>query len=345
VLAALVVLFVWGWQRSGFSFPKLWAELAQAEWWRIGIALGCIYAGYLIRSIRWALLMRHNKRVPVLSLVGTQVMGFTAVALVGRVADLVRPFLVAKRTQTPVSSQVAVYIVERLSDAGAMALIFSAAIVFTPPGAMPHAEAVKHAGYWGLAGTVGGALFLALIRLSGDVVAAAFERTLGVISKGLGQAVGHKIRVFRVGLDTIRSFSDFSVLAVLSLAMWVLIAAAYLETMQAFTSSPELAAMTPAKCVVMMVVSGGASIIQLPVLGWFSQIGLVAAAIANFFGASLEASVACAATLLVVTFLGITPVGLVWAQFEHVSLRRVARESTHAKEVIEASGAGADVGA
>jgi hypothetical protein len=113
-----------------------------------------------------------------------------------------------------------------------------------------------------------------------------------------------------------------------------LIALAYLETTLAFVSSPQLAGMTPAKCVLLMVVSGGASIVQLPVLGWFTQIGLVEEAIRNFFGASLEASTACAATLLLVTFLSIVPVGLIWAHFEHVSLRKIAAESGHAGEDI-----------
>jgi hypothetical protein len=54
------------------------------------------------------------------------------------------------------------------------------------------------------------------------------------------------------------------------------------------------------------------------------------------FGMTTEAATACAATLLVVTFLGIVPVGLVWARFEHVSLRRVAAESGHAEEELEA---------
>jgi uncharacterized membrane protein YbhN (UPF0104 family) len=331
VLVVLVGLVVWSWHRIHFDFPEFRAQVAMADWRKIAIALGCIYAAYIIRSIRWALLLRHNRKVPVLSLVGTQVMGFTAVALIGRVADLVRPYLVAKKTGTEVSSQIAVYIVERLSDAGTMALIFSATIVFTPPGFMPHAEVVKKAGYWGLAGTVGGALFLAAIRLSGETLAAAFERTIGVVSKKLGNAVGHKIRTFQTGLDTIRSFADFAVLAVLSLGMWALITASYLYTTQAFVHSPELAAMTLGKCVLLMVVSGGASIVQLPVIGWFSQIGLVAAAITGFFGVSPEASTACAAMLLLVTFLGIVPVGLIWAQVENVSLRKVTAES----EVVE----------
>jgi hypothetical protein len=47
-----------------------------------------------------------------------------------------------------------------------------------------------------------------------------------------------------------------------------------------------------------------------------------------------EVSSACAATLLLVTFLCIIPVGLVWARFEHVSLRKVAEESEEAEEEL-----------
>jgi len=51
--------------------------------------------------------------------------------------------------------------------------------------------------------------------------------------------------------------------------------------------------------------------------------------------ASPEAGLACAATLLLVTFLGVVPVGLIWARFEHVSLRKITAESEHAEEELE----------
>lgn len=334
VLAALAALIYWGRNRIHFDFGVFRSQLVLADWRKIGIAAACIYLGYVIRSVRWALLLRHNKKVPPLSLLGTQVIGFTAVALIGRVADLVRPYLVAKKTGLPISSQVAVYIVERLFDAGSMAMIFSCAIVFTPAGALPHAELVKKAGYGFLAVTMLGAIFLVAVRLAGGAVASLLERAFGIFSKKLGHAVGAKIRTFRTGLDTIRSFADFAVTSVLSIIMWVLIALAYLETMRAFVASPQLASITPAQCVLLLAISGGASVVQLPVLGWFTQIGVVAAAIASFFGAAPEASTACAATLLLVSFLGIVPVGLIWAQFEHVSLRKVAAESGHAGEEL-----------
>jgi hypothetical protein len=350
VLAALVALVIWGRDRIHFDFGVFRSQLALADWRKICIAFACIYVGYIFRSVRWALLLRHNKKVGLLSLLGTQVIGFTAVALIGRVADPLRPFLVSKKTGLPISNQVAVYIVERLFDFGSMALIFSVAMLWIPDAeivkatshsgmlsALMHRSPVSPAAiarYSGLMITVLAALFLVAVRLAGGLVASFLEGAFGLISKKLGHAIGHKVNTFRAGLDTIRSFSDFAVTASLSIVMWVLISLAYLETMRAFVASPQLASLTPSKCVLLMMTSGGASIFQLPVLGWFSQIGIVAAALYGFFGVAAEPATACAATLLAVTFLGIIPVGLIWARIEHVSIRNVAVESEHAEEAL-----------
>ena len=346
VLAAFAAIAIWGRNKIHFDFGMFRTQVEMADWKLIALAVFYIYLGYLFRSVRWALLLRHNKKVPVLSLMGTQVIGFTAVALIGRVADPVRPYLVAKKTGLPVSNQIAVYIVERLFDAGSTALMFSSAILLTTwfgtPDALPHADLVKKAGYWGMALTIAGAMFLVLVRLAGNMVAGFFERTLGAISKKMGHAVGEKIRAFHTGLDTMRSFGDFLVAAGLSIGMWLLIALSYLETTRAFTASPQLASMTAAKCILLMVVSGVTSIFQLPVVGWFTQIGLVAATIANFFGASNEASTACAAMILLATSLSIAPAGLIWAHFEHVSLRKVTVESEHATDLEPEEGANAE---
>jgi hypothetical protein len=334
VLAAFGALLVWGRNRIHFDFRVFRAQLALADWRQIGIGLGCIYVGYVFRAVRWALLLRHNKKVPLFSLLGTQVIGFTAVALIGRVADPVRPYLVARRTGLLLSTQIAVYIVERLFDFGSMALIISAVILLAPVGALPHPEIVRKAGYGGLAITVLAALFLVAVRLAGGFVASFIKRALGVISEKLGEAVGNKILAFRTGLDTMRSYSDFGIAASLSVTMWLLITVAYLETMRAFTASPQLAGMNLSRCILLLAVSGGASVFQLPILGWFTQIAAVAAVMVSFYGAAPEASTACAATLLVVSFLGIVPIGLIWAHFEHVSLRKITAEGRHAGDEL-----------
>ncbi len=338
VLVALVALLVWGRDRIHFDFGLFRAQLALADWGKIGIGMGCIYFAYLFRAVRWALLLRHNKKVPLLSLLGTQVIGFTAVALIGRVADPVRPYLVAKKTGLPLTNQLAVYVVERLFDAGSMALIFSSVILVTAwlgsAGTLPHQELVEAGAKWGLAATALGALFLVVVRVAGGAVASFLERVLGVLSTRLGHAVAERIRSFHQGLDTLRSISDFGIASALSLSMWALITLAYFETMRAFVASPQLASMNLARCVLLLAVSGTASVFQLPVLGWFTQIGIVSGALFNFLGVAWEPAVAAAATILFVSFLAIVPVGLIWARVDHVNLRKVTVESENAGEEL-----------
>ncbi len=335
-LVALVALAVWGRDRIHFDFGVFRAQLAQADWGKIGIALACIYTGYLFRSVRWAVLLRHSKRVPLFSLLGTQVIGFTAVALIGRVADPVRPYLVAKKTGLTLTSQIAVYIVERLFDAGSMAVLFSSAILFAPAGTLPHPETFRKFGYGGLAGAAVGALFLVALRIKGEEMARIAEKVFSKLSAGAGHAVANKMRTFHTGLDTLRSFSDFAIAFALSIAMWGLITITYLETALAFVAPDHRASVSLPKCMVLMVSSGAASAVQLPVIGWFTQIGAVMLTMRALFTLSTEAATACAATLLLVSFLAIVPVGLVWAQVEHISLRKVAVESECAEAELVA---------
>jgi hypothetical protein len=332
VLAAALIWYSHG--RIHFNWRVFVRQLRAAEWSRIAIGLGCIYFGYILRSIRWVWLVRHQKRLPLLSLLGTQVIGFTAVALIGRVADLVRPYLVSRKTDLSLGSQIGAYVVERLFDAGSMALIVSLVILLGPAGAMPHPEVVRRAAILGLALTTAGALFLVSVRLKGEAMASLFGRGGSVVSKRVGVAVEEKVQSFHRGLDTLRSFGDFAVVLSVSVAMWLLIALAYLETCRAFVASPVLGTMTAAQAVLLMIISGGVSVFQLPVLMWFTQIGGVAAAISSFFGVAPEPATGCAATLVLVTSVCIIPVGLVWARFERISLLKVATESEHAGEEL-----------
>jgi glycosyltransferase 2 family protein len=356
LLLLLAALFLWARTRFHFDFHVFAAQVALADWRKIAFGTALIYLAFVFRAARWTMLMRHNKKVPLFSLLGTQIIGFTAVALIGRFADPVRPYLVAKKTGEPLGSQIAVYIVERLFDFGSMALIFSLALLWIPQtavGAAPgHAGFLTHlfaplmqrfpilsvvfARFGALIATLAGVLLLVAVRLSGNAVASLFEHSFGLISKSLGQAAGNKIRTFHAGLDVIHNLSDFAISASISLSMWGIIALAYLETIHAFTASPPLAGMTFSRCVLLMMISGSVSVLQLPVLGWFSQIAFVAAALSSLFGASPEAATACATTILLGTFLCVAPAGLIWAQFEHVSLRKVTVESEHAEEELAA---------
>ena len=331
----LVLLFaVWLLRgRIHFDVHTFAAQLKQADWRLFGLGVLLIYAGYCVRAVRWALFLRPTKAVPAPSLIGSQVIGFTAVALFGRLADLVRPYLVSRRTGVPLPAQIAVYAVERIFDIGSNAVIFAAILLLSPDRkSVPKPELVNKFAILALIATVGLALFAVFVRKAGEKVAALFGRGFGALSPKLGAAAREKVLGFRDGLNAIDSVGTVLKATVLSLVMWFMIVYAYLVTVRAFTASPPLKSMSLAQCLVLMVASQAASLVQLPVIGWFTQIGMVAKAIQSLFGAAPEPSLGAGTMLLIVTFLSVIPAGLIWARFERVSLTKVTEESEHAVE-------------
>ncbi len=333
IVVALVAAVIYYAVRRGFTFD-LRSFLQQIR--RISpvhaiAAVLLIYATYLLRSIRWVVFLRSQKRIPLLSLVGTQFTGFTAVALFGRIADLSRPFLVAQKTGTALPGQIAVYTIERMFDLGAAALIFSSALAFTPSN-LPHHEIFVRVGVASLAGTLLLAAFAVAIRVAGVKLASAAARLLTPRSSGLAASVENKLLAFRAGLSAINSLSEFLLVSLMSLCLWLLIAFAYVEAAHAFTAEPTLAALSFPQTMLLMGASIGGSLLQLPIVGWFTQIATTAAAMHAFYGTPLETATACGALLLLVTFISVIPVGLVYARIDRVRLGDLRQKSATLEE-------------
>jgi uncharacterized membrane protein YbhN (UPF0104 family) len=334
VIVGLAVLVYFFRNKIQFDWAMFWHQLRYVSMGHIAAAIALIYATYCVRAVRWAVFLSPTKKVSAVSLLGPQFIGFTAVALFGRLADLTRPYLVAKRTGLSLSSQVAVYTIERMFDLGAAAVIFSCALAFTPKG-LPHHEVFVRAGVLSLGATLAIAVFAGVVRAAGGPVAAFARGTLGMLSKSAGESISTKILGFRDGLNALKSMREFGIVVALSVGMWVTIGFAYLETVHAFWHTPELADLTFSRTMLLMAASIGGSLLQLPIVGWFTQIAVTAAAMHTFYGAPIEASTACGALLLIVTFLCIIPAGFIYSQVEHVSLKSVAEESGAAAKDVE----------
>jgi hypothetical protein len=335
VLAVVTVLaltiYIHG--HVSFDWQIFVAQLKLARRSNIAIAVALIWLGYMMRSIRWAIIVKPVRKVGLFYLFGTQVIGFTAVALVGRPADFVRPYLVSKRMQVPLSTQMAAYVVDRMFDFGSMALIFSLVLLFSPDKkTLPHPELLHKIALSGLASAFVLVILVAAMRFSGRTLATSAEKIIGKLSPSLGASVGVKMLAFRNGLEMLESCRDTAAAFVISVLMWIMISGAYLSTTRAFVNSPQLANITLARCMVLMAASMLASSMQLPIIGWFTQIAAVAATMQQLFQVALEPALGCAALLLIVTFLSVVPLGLIFARIERISLRRVSDESKQASD-------------
>ncbi len=302
------------------------ADLATISLARVAFGILAIYFSDVIRAVRWALLMPSADRPTARTLIPSQFVGFAAVALFGRVADLTRPYLVARRTETPVTLQIAVYSLERALDLAATAILFSVTLLFTPHNA-PHHEAFSRAGILASAATVFLLAVAVLVRTAGDRVSAWIRSHLQRFSPKIATAVADRLLELQAGFATLRSAPQIAGALAWSLVIWGSIALSYLFTTHSLPGTPQLFTLGPAAVMLLLATSMGASLLQLPILGWFTQIAALAAAYHAFFGAPAAAASLCGFITFAVNTLSVIPGGLFLARRGGLSLREAARPS------------------
>jgi uncharacterized membrane protein YbhN (UPF0104 family) len=314
IAVLVIVLGIWlARARIPFDWHSLGVQLRSVSPFDIVLAIAIVYVCYVLRAARWAVLISPLCTTSTLQMTAPQFIGFALVGMFGRVADLARPYLIARRTRTTVASQLAVYSIERAFDLGAAAILFSITLAFAPRD-MPHHEAFARAGAVSLAATAFLVVFAFALRLAGGRVAEVAARLLAPVSAKLSASAATHILSFSEGLRIVSTLGEFLAALALSLVMWLGIALGYLVTAHAFRASAELAGF-----------SFAATMLQLPVLGWFTQIALLAAALHGFFGVPLETASACGAVLLFVMSLAVIPAGLIAARMEGISLLEAAQ--------------------
>lgn len=309
------------------TLANLRADLHTISLTHIALGILAIYLSDTVRALRWALLMPSANRPAARTLIPSQFIGFAAVALFGRVADLTRPYLIARRTATPVTLQIAVYSLERALDLAATAILFSVTLLFTPHNA-PHHQAFSRAGLLASAATVFLLAVAILVRSAGDRVAAYIRIHLQRLSPKLANAVADRLLELQAGFATLRSAPQITGALAWSLVIWGFIAASYLFTTHSLPGTPQLFTLGPAAIMLLLATSMGASLLQLPILGWFTQIAALAAAYHAFFGAPAAAASLCGFLTFAVNTLSVIPGGLLLARRGGLSLREAARPVT-----------------
>jgi hypothetical protein len=258
-------------------------------------------------------------------------------ALLGRPGELIRPYLIARRESLSFSSQVAVWAVERIFDVGAFTVLMVLAI-FLPtalrslpnPAIYPR---LRSGGFLLIALVAGLAVGAMLVAAYGEFVAAWVENHFPYSASNLGSRVAQKVREFRGGLNTIHDPISFLEICATSLLMWWLIALAYRDVTHAYGQA--LQHMTISKVLLLMGSSMLGSLIQLPGVGGGSQLAIISA-LQHIFAASHELAASCGILLWLITFVTVTPTGLVLAHYERISLREISQESAREESAGEA---------
>ncbi|MBZ5568756.1 MAG: flippase-like domain-containing protein [Acidobacteriia bacterium] len=237
VLAVLVYFQIQHWRT--FDWARFRAETSGIGKLHIFFAIALIYSTYYLRAVRWRVFLKPICNAPVSRLIAPTFIGFTGLALLGRPGEFVRPYLISKKENVSLSSQIGVWTVERIFDVGAFAVLM-AINVFVPSSIQsnPYIPRFREAALLllSLVAAVSGLCYL--IRTQGPRVAAFLHRTVSPFSRKLAEHLEEKTRAFGIGLNTIQDRLSFLQLTALSLAIWFIIALAYREVAHAYPPEP-----------------------------------------------------------------------------------------------------------
>jgi len=342
ILAALVYLQFRSWQR--FDWAEFWRQTRGVSLWHIAAAVALIYLSYFLRAVRWAIFLQPTKSTSVARMLPAQFVGFASLGLFGRAGEFVRPYLIARKEELPVESQLAVWTVERAFDICSV-LVLMFGFIFLTGGRVScilfqamrqgllslAGKAQHHAGRAALAACVLVLVFI-LLRRSSSTLALAFK---------------HRLDAFKRGFNTIKDVRAFLLLALISLVMWFGIASAYIEvlhsyppTQHSFTlpdGSTELRTARPEQMKLedILLLMGGSmlgSVVQLPGGVGGSQLAVIGVLSSSVFSVepynvSRELAVSCGMMLWLVCFMAVIPAGLIAARWERISLRAVEAEA------------------
>lgn len=134
LLFLFAVFIIWFFGRN-LDWQEVRSSLQRADPWYLGYAVLIICFGYLLRAIRWRVLLEPITPSSLKELFATTTVGFAAIFLIGRAGEIVRPMWLPMRDPRVRPSAALVTLgLERIFDLAALACFFAINLLwFTPP--------------------------------------------------------------------------------------------------------------------------------------------------------------------------------------------------------------------
>jgi len=318
-----------------FDWNRLWASLVNARPGLLLLALVAVYATYVVRALRWQFFMKPMKKASLWVLFVGQMLGFSSIYLVGRPGEFVRPAYIAKREHVPITSMVAVWLLERIFDSVCLVLLFSIALFFVPMEMMnsggQHVLTVMHrAGDAMLALTILVVAGLIAYRLKTQAITAWTLRMVRFLPERMQHHLEHFMESFAEGLQVVRSLPDFLGSMVLTVILWWMNATIFWLALRSLGGGLER--MTWAAAALVMFCAALGLIVQFPGIGGGYQVGIILALTEIF---AVEADVATGAAILIWLLMSVPVMALSLGLLVHEGLSIKRLEAIAEEEELE----------
>jgi uncharacterized protein (TIRG00374 family) len=181
ILLVLFMLFLFWFFGRNLNWAEVSTSLKRANPWYLGGAVLIISLGYLLRAIRWKVLLAPITETSLRELFATTTVGFAAIFLIGRAGEIVRPMWLPMRDRRVRPSAALVTLgLERVFDMAALVGFFAVNLLwFTPqPGREEEFHYVEWAGWLMVAAMIVGFAMLIFFQRMSERVINRFDRIL-----------------------------------------------------------------------------------------------------------------------------------------------------------------------
>ena len=165
-LAVAAAILLYKWSGLGFDWSLFFSSLWNVQPIWLAASIVATLMTYVVRAVRWQALLSPVKSVRMGVLISTNVLGFSAIYLIGRAGEVVRPVWLTRQEQIPLTSSVATIIVERFLDTLMVVALFGWAllVVKVPPTAGSVVAVMKPKAWILVGGSVAALIVLFFFR-------------------------------------------------------------------------------------------------------------------------------------------------------------------------------------
>ena len=281
-----------------------WGAIVRADPAWIVAAILVTLQTYLLRAWRWQALLRPIGGASFRTAFRTTVIGFAASFLLpGRVGEVLRPYLLARREGLNAASTFATVIVERLLDLCTVLSLFALALLTAGVTVAPEDRV---AGEIAAGASVVGLVTFFVLAGHPERLGRLAARLARHLPPRVGTAVEHFVRTFAEGLKVMRSPGHLAVAILWSVPLWLSIALGILFTSWAF----DVRLSFVGSFIVVGYLAVGVAVPTPGAVGGFHVMS--ALALTHFFSVSQDVAGSVAIILHLVSFVPVTLLGLLF---------------------------------
>ena len=316
VAVAALGYFVYKFRNSitleGFHWSTVGQSLREANLGLLLLALVTIYGCFAIRAVRWNWLSRSFGPATFGATYSATLSGFACTFLLGRAGEPIRPVLIGKKNSLSIPRMFGVYVLERVFDIAATAVIAGSALLLFERQEIP-GEA--HVDIMNKARIAGGALMVGLVVLVSFLIYFRYHGAEWLARRlqksswrgGWRGKIIALLEGFSEGLQGIRTGGDLVVLIALTALHWALIVFCYLWIAHALGG--KLLELDFAGAMLVLGFSAVGSAMQLPGVGGGAQVATFLV-FTLVFGVEKVPAATASILIWLITFASCSLVGL-----------------------------------